>query len=218
MDTPPLRLTLEPLFSTWGRQVQVWQDALEAPEAPANAPADTHGSLLATMELNRTLALSDGSRYAIQRLGAPWSSHRALWRGAGPMPGELPLATYRRERVGLLRWRSILRVCPDAGGGTAPTASSSAYVLRRRSWWGAPSNVDLLALPAEGADGAEGREPQATPPALLRVERVGRWKRRLKAVLRDPNGLSLPLALFVLNLLAVQERAAASSAAAAAGA
>jgi hypothetical protein len=115
-----------------------------------------------------------------------------------PHPCDAPLAEYLRERVGLLRWRAILRVGADP---------ASTYLLRRRSGWGAPANVDVVPLPPEGVD------PQSAGPVLLRVERTGHRNRGLDALLFDPSALRLPIVLFVLNLLAVQERAAAASSA-----
>jgi hypothetical protein len=192
MDGELPRLTLEPLFSFRGRRVEVWQ------EAPSDSPDGSRRELLSTIELDRGIALANGARYTIQRLGTGWSPSRALWHGEVPTPGGAPLALYERERVGGLRWRSVLRVGGEAG---------TAYLLRRRSSWGGPANVDLVPLPPDGQD------PRSAGPVLLRVERVGRWRRSLQAFVLDPAALPLPIVLFVLNVLAVQERAAAASSA-----
>jgi hypothetical protein len=191
-DTQPLHLTLDPLFSFRGSQVQVWQDA------PPDSPDATRGAALATIDLNRRILLRDGASYAIRVQGAPWSRRWSLWRGDAPAPGDSPLAIFRRESLGMLRSRPVLRVGTDPG---------NAYLLRRRSRWGGPSNVDVVALPFEGQDA------RSAGPVLLRVERVGRRKRSLQALLLDPRSLPLPIALFVLSLLAAQERAAAAASA-----
>jgi hypothetical protein len=192
MESQPPRLILEPLFSFRGRQVEVWQ------EAPSDSPDGSRRVLLSTIELDRSIALASGARYTIQRSGIRWSPSRALWHGDVPSPGGAPLALYEHERVGMLRWRSVLHVGADPG---------SAYLLRRRSSWGGPANVDVVPLLPEGED------TRSFGPVVLRVERVGRWKRSLQALVLDPAALPLLIVLFVLNLLAVQERAAAASSA-----
>jgi hypothetical protein len=204
MDNQPLTLTLEPLFAFRGRQVQVWQEATTgSAEGTRSEDGERRGLALATIILDRSIVVGDGETYAIQAQGRAWSGGRSLWRGAAPAAGDSPLATYRRERTGWLGSRQVVRV----NGAPEP-----AYLLRQRSSWGAPSNVDVIALPPEGQD------PRSAGPVLLRVERVGRWKRSLRAQLLDPAALPLAIALFVLNLLAMQERSAASAQAASAGA
>jgi hypothetical protein len=190
MEIQPLCLSLEPLFTFSGRRVEIWREAV-----PDSLGAQR--ALEATIELNRSIELTDGSRYTIQPLGGRWSPDRALWSGGAPTPGDTPLAVHQRQRVGILRWRSVVRAGPDL---------RQEYLFRRRSGWGGPANVDVTLAPPEG------QEPQPTEPVLMRVERVGRLRRSLRAQAFKPGTPPILLVVFMLNLLAVQERAAASSA------
>jgi hypothetical protein len=154
------------------------------------------GEEIATLELNQRIVFPGGQVFAIVRRGNVFSTDRELWRGPAAMPGERPLAVSLRERIGFLRWRNVLVV------GTAP---ESRYLLRRRYRAGSPANVDVVPL-------AEAGRPQGEGPVVLRGEKVGSWRLRLQAHVLDPSPLSLPVAIFVLNVLAVQEQAAAAAA------
>jgi hypothetical protein len=168
---------------------------------PLGAPADASaGDEIAILELNQRIVFADGQVFAIVRRGSAFSTDRELWRGSAAMPGEQPLAVSLRERIGFLRWRDVLVV---------GAARETRYLLRRRSRAGSPANADVIPL-------AEGGGPQSEGPVVLRGEKVGFWRSRLQAQLLDPSALSLPVAIFVLNVLAVQEQAATAAAASAA--
>lgn len=197
MATEPTLIKLEPKRHFGRPHYRVLRLALGA------AGAASSGEEIATLELNQRIIFADGQVYAIVRRGNVFSTDRELWRGPAAMPGEQPLAVSLRERIGFLRWRNVLVV------GTAP---ETRYLLRRRYRAGSPANVDVVPL-------AEGASPQSEGLVVLRGEKVGSWRSRLQAQLLDPSALSLPVAIFVLNVLAVQEQdAAAAAASAAAGA
>jgi hypothetical protein len=194
MGTQPLVLSLEPLFPLfgWGRRVQVFQYSATLPEAPTEAGRVR----VATIELGRRILLDEGASYAVGRLGSFWSAQRALWPTAVQNAVGTPLAIWQRERVGVLLWRYILHVGGESG---------TAYLIRHRSALGAPANVDVVPLLQTEQDA------RAAGPVLLRVERVGVWRRRLWATADDPTALPVPVVLFVLNQLAVHERAVAAA-------
>lgn len=167
----------------------------------ANAPAKTRWPQdeLATIELNRRICFPDGRIHAIVHHGGLLSTERELHGGSNG--GTLPLAIYRRERTGLLGHRHILIVSGE---------TERRYLLRRRHWFGSPANVDVV--PLLGAE---------LPPAdsvVLHAEKSGTWRQRLQAMWLAPKELPLPVALFVLNVLAdLDRRAALAASAGAAG-
>jgi hypothetical protein len=195
METAPTLLTLARHFAVGQTHYRV---LATPPNAAASAAAANE---LAILELNHHIYLPDGQVHTIARRGGLFSPNRALWRGSCPAPGEPPVAVYRRERVGLLRWRDVLVI------GDTP---ERRFLLRRRSWLGSPANVDVLPLAADA--------PEPCGPAVLHAEKSGTWRRRLQAQWLAPGELPLPVALFVLNVLAdLDRRAAAAASAGAAG-
>jgi hypothetical protein len=191
MATEPTLIKLEPIARLGRSRYRVLRGSL----GPAGAASV--GDEIAILALNRSITFSDGQVYAIARRGGFLSPDRELWRGPEPIPGDQPLAVSLRERIGFLRWRNVLEI------GSAPPVR---YVLRRRYRAGSPANVDVIPL-------AEVHGPQSEGPIVLRAEKVGSWRSRLQAQLLDPTALSLPVAIFVLNVLAVLEQAAAAAAA-----
>jgi hypothetical protein len=194
METVPTLLTLARHFGDGHAQYRVLA-------TPPDDPVGDSGGELATIELNRRICFPDGQVHSIARRGGPFSPNRELWRGPRPTPSEPPIAVYLHERAGFLRWRHVLVV------GGAP---ERRYVLRRRSWLGSPANVDVVPLAADKA--------QVPTTVLLHAEKRGAWRRRLQAQWLAPAELPLPVALFVLNVLAdLDQRAAAAASAGAAG-
>jgi hypothetical protein len=186
MENQFLRLTLEPLFSFGSKRVKVWREA---------AP-DAQRELVATVELNHHIEMADGARYTIQHIGASWAPDCALWVGESPTPIEPPIAIYRHERIGALRLRFLVE---------SSSNQRRVYELRRRSSWGAQANVDVV------LESPETSSPRATELVLLRVERIGHWRRSLRAEAPNPGAEPLLFWVFILSLLAARERAAASS-------
>jgi hypothetical protein len=109
------------------------------------------------------------------------------------------LATMRRERVGLW-WQRTL---------TTQGASTQRYLLHRRGVFGSPANADILSSMPDALS-----LDLAKMSVVLRVEKSGAWRQRLQARWLDPTHLSLPVVLFVLNVLADQDRRAAIAASA----
>ncbi len=195
METAPTLLTLARHFAVGQTHYRV----LATPSSVAASAAAANE--LAILELNHRIYLPDGQVHTIARRGGPFSPNRVLWRGLSPTPGDLPVAVYVRERAGLLRWRDVLVV------GATP---ERRYLLRRRSWLGSPANVDVVPLDAHA--------PAPGGPVVLHAEKSGTWRRRLQAQWLAPGDLPLPVALFVLNVLAdLDRRAAAAASAGAAG-
>jgi hypothetical protein len=194
METAPTLLILARHFGAGPAQYRVLATA-------PGRPASSAGDEVATIELNRRICFPDGHVHRIARRGGPFSPNRELWRGPGPTLSEPPIAVYLRERAGFLRWQSVLIV------GAAP---ERRYLLRRRGWLGSPANVDIVPLGAG--------TPRSSAPVLLHAEKSGSWRRRLQAQWLAPSELPLPVALFVLNMLADwDQRAAAAASAGAAG-
>lgn len=195
MDDRPTLLTLVAAFGLGPARYQV----LAAP--PGAPPSAGYGSEVATLVLNRSITVPDGQIYQIRRRGRFFSTDRELLSGDG-VGQQPPLALSLSERTGLLRWRNVVVVC---------AAPQRRYLLRRRKWYGSPANCDLVPLAPDGAltEGA----------VLLRAEILGGWRRRLQGLLSaSPTELSLPVAIFVLNMLAdLDRRAAAAASAGAAG-
>jgi hypothetical protein len=188
-------IELEPVFHVGRTRYRVLYGAQGAGKAGGT------GEEIATLELNRRITFVDGQEYALIRRGGVFSTDRDLWPGTEATPGQQPLATYLRERIGLLRWRDVLVV------GTTP---ERRYMLRRRKRYGRPANVDVIPV-------TEAESRQSEEPVVLRAEKVGSWNARLQAHLLDPSALALPVAIFVLNVLAAQEQAAAAAAASSSG-
>lgn len=194
METAPTLLILARHFGAGHAQYRVLATSL-------GRPASSAGDEVATLELNRRICFPDGHVHRIARRGGPFSPNRELWPHHSPTPGEPPIAVYLHERTGLLRWRNVLVV------GAAP---ERRYLLRRRGWLGSPANVDVVPLAAG--------MPRSGAPVLLHAEKSGTWRRRLQAQWLAPGELSLPVVLFVLNMLADwDQRAAAAASAGAAG-
>jgi hypothetical protein len=194
METAPTLITLARHFGASHTQYRV---LATSPDRPASSAGDE----LATLELNHRICLPDGQVHRIARRGGPFSPNWELWYGPSATPGEPPVATCLRERVGILRWRNVLVV------GTVP---KRRYLLRRRGWLGSPANVDVIALAAG--------MPQSGASVLLHAEKSGTWRRRLQAQWLAPGELPLPVVLLVLNVLADwDQRAAAAASAGAAG-
>src|SRR5260221_2962423 len=105
METQGMLLTLARAFGLGLSQYRVL--ASRQPDA-ANMGAQRE-SQLATLDLNRQIALPDGQIYTIGRRGGPFSLDRELWRGATPLPGGPPGAGFppHGQRLRRARWRDI---------------------------------------------------------------------------------------------------------------
>src|SRR5258708_22129637 len=106
METQGMLLTLARAFGLGLSQYRVL--ASRQPDA-ANMGAQRE-SQLATLDLNRQIALPDGQIYTIGRRGGPFSLDRELWRGGTPALGGPPLAVCRRRREGAARGAVLLEV------------------------------------------------------------------------------------------------------------
>lgn len=194
MQTEPMLITLARSFEVGPARYRVLASPLEN-QRPARQRDDQQ---VATLDLNQQIALRGGAVHLIVRRGGVFSHNRALLRGAAPQPDEPPWATYMHVRAGL-RWRHLLVVSGS---------EERRFVLRRRSWFGSPANADVVPLTADA-----GAPPQ--PPAVvLQAEKSGAWRRRIQARWLLPRELPLPVALFVLNVLADLDRRAATAASA----
>ena len=206
MDHEPLLITLARALDREHVDYRVFGQ----PAADALPHSDTGHTELATIELNRRICFPDGHVHAIIHHGGLLSPDRELCRGQGAPGGEPPLAVYHRERNGLFGHRNILIVSGD---------TERRFLLRRRHWFGSPANVDVVPLSETSTDARHSAHADAPPgPVLLQAERSGTWRQRLRAKWLAPKELSLPVILFVLNLLAdLDRRAAVAASAGAAG-
>jgi hypothetical protein len=194
METTPTLLTLSRSFDVEHAQYRV---LATTPGQTADSPA----SELALLDLNHHIWFPDGQVHTIVRRGGPFSLNRELRCGSSMAPGDPLVAVYMRERSGFLRWRDVVIV------GTDP---ERRFLLRRRSRFGSPANVDVVPLSVDA--------PEILRPVLLHAEKSGTWRRRLQAQWLAPAELPLPVVLFVLNVLAdLDQRAAAAASAGAAG-
>ena len=191
----PLHLTLARSFASNGAHYRVLARRLDDGSHASTAAEQE----VASIELNRRIELIKGEAFAIERRGSPFAPAHLLVEAAGAGRDSPPLASIRREHAGWW-WYPVLSV---------GERGESRFLLRRRAVFGSPANADLLA-----------RRPDATTselskmPVVLHVEKVGLLRQRLQASWLDGDGLSLPLVLFVLNLLADQDRRAAIAASA----
>lgn len=221
MDSEPLVITLARALDREHVDYRVFAE----PASPANSSARIRKphTELATIELNRRICFPDGRVHPIAHRGGLLSSDRELRQSLPALPtsptstpprrptdpptrdaSALPLAICHRERTGLLKRRRILIVAGDLAGD-----SERRFVLRRRHWFGSPANVDVIPLLDDAT---------APEPVLLRAEKSGSWRQRLQASWLSPKDLSLPVVLFVLNVLAdLDRRAAVAASAGAAG-
>lgn len=172
----------------------------------------TYDTELAAIQLNRRICLPDGQVHTIVHHGGLFSIDSEL-RGAtdglsvssaGSKSGGDPcLAIFHRERTGLLSHRNVLIV---------ESQPPRRLLLRRRSWFGSPANVDVVPL----SEPNEISPPEV--PVLLRAEKSGTLRQRLLARWTAPGDLPTPIMLFVLNVLAdLDRRAAVAASAGAAG-
>lgn len=238
MDTEPLVITLARALDREHVDYRVFaQPALPMNASPAIS-SPHHSSPrgrkphaeLATIELNRRICFPDGRIHPIAHHGGLLSTDRELRRCNGTptsatgfepasapgdasapsvhhdasQPAQAPLAICHRERTGLLTHRRVLIVAGDAAGDR-----ERRFLLRRRHWFGSPANVDVVPLMDDASE---------SEPVVLRAEKSGTWRQRLQANWLSPKELSLPVVLFVLNVLAdLDRRAAIAASAGAAG-
>ncbi len=200
----------EPILITMARTMDREQiDYRVLVEGPSSGKSSTSSTELASIELNRRICFPDGQVHTIVHHGGLFSIDSELhvattasrdqptsWRAKEP-----PLAMFHRERTSLLGHRNVLILS---------TEPERRYLLRRRSWFGSPANVDVVAL-SLGI-------PSQAEPILLRAEKSGTWRQRLLARWMAPNELPVPIMLYVLNVLAdLDRRAAVAQSAGAAG-
>jgi hypothetical protein len=191
----PLHLTLARSFAETGTHYRVLAHRLDQ-EASATKAADHE---VGSIELNRRIELVGGEAFAISQRGNWLAPTHVLLPAANPTRDEPPLAQSRRERVGWW-WHSVI---------IAEPTGDRRFLLRRRGVFGSPANANLVAQVPNSAP-----LDLAKLPIVLRVEKVGAWRQRLEARWLDVDSLSLPIVLFVLNLLADQDRRAAIAASA----
>lgn len=243
MDTEPLLITLARALDREHVDYRVFAEPASADaSSPSHVSPSSSSSRmrkphteLATIELNRRICFPDGRIHSIAHHGGLLSTDRELRRcdgtpdgaasfetahapreapsfqGAGHgsghdsrPPAQEPLAICHRERTGLLTHRRVLIVAGDAAG-----ERERRFLLRRRHWFGSPANVDVVPLMDDAS---------APEPVVLRAEKSGTWRQRLQASWLSPKELSLPVVLFVLNVLAdLDRRAAIAASAGAAG-
>lgn len=198
MKTEPMLITLARSFDLGPTMYRVLACPLKD-ERQVSQRGDQH---VATLDLNKQIELRGGAVHPIVHRGSFLSHNRALLRGAATQPEDPPWATYLHERRGL-RWRHVLVISG---------AEERRFLLRRRSWFGSPANADVVPL----TDPV--RPLPELPPVLLHAEKSGAWRRRIQARWLMPRELPLPVALFVLNVLAdLDRRAAVAASAGAAG-
>jgi hypothetical protein len=191
----PLRLTLARSYGEQGAHYRVLAHRLDDDPASSQSAGKEVGSI----ELNRRIELPGGEVFSIARRGRLFAPVSVLLPGADTTLKAPTLAAFRRERIGLW-WPHVL----VTAGNT-----EERFVLRRRAVFGSPANADVVsdAPHAETVD-------LANMPVVLRVEKVGAWRQRLQARWLDSTQLSLPVVLFVLNVLADEDRRAAIAASA----
>lgn len=195
----PLRLTLARSYSEQGAHYRVLAHRLDDDPASSQSAGKEVGSI----ELNRRIELPGGEVFSIARRGRPFAPVSVLLPGADTTVKAPTLAAFRRERIGLW-WPRVLV--------TAGTIEER-YVLRRRAVFGSPANADVVSDAPYNAPHGETLD-LANMPVVLRVEKVGAWRQRLQARWLDSTQLSLPVVLFVLNVLADEDRRAAIAASA----
>jgi hypothetical protein len=195
MAGSPLHLTLARSFAESGTHYRV----LAQPLAEGASASHFTGQEVGSIELNRRIELRGGKAFSIERRGSVFAPVHLLVPVAGTAPQVPALAMIRRERVGLW-WHRVL-ITRDS--------TEQRFLLHRRAVFGSPANADVLSdIPvSETLD-------LAIMPIVLRVEKSGAWRQRLQARWLDSTRLSLPVVLFVLNMLADQDRRAAIAASA----
>lgn len=204
MGGSPLHLTLARSFAQGGAHYRVLAQPLAEHDAAQKAAGrEVAGREVGYIELNRRIELQDGEAFAIERRGSLFAPTHVLVRAASAGHASPVLALLRRERMGWW-WHRVL---------TTPGPAEQRYLLHRRAVFGSPANADLLSSVAASST-APSAFDLAQMPVVLRVEKSGAWRQRLQARWLDSTRLSLPVVLFVLNVLADQDRRAAIAASA----
>lgn len=190
-----MRITLARSFAEQGACYRV----LAHPLAQETAADDGFGREIGHIELNRRIELQSGEVFAIERRGRFFAPTHVLVEAASSASAARALATVRREWVGWW-WQFVL---------TTPDTTQQRYLLHRRAVFGSPANADVLS-----SDPGSPVIDLSKMPVVLRVEKSGAWRQRLQARWLDSSCLSLPVVLFVLNILADRDRRAAIAASA----
>jgi hypothetical protein len=190
-----LHITLARSFADEGARYRV----LVHPVADDSSANDASGREVGFIELNRRIELQGGAAFFIERRGNFFAPRYELVPAAEAQRKAPAVAVLQRERVGLW-WQRVL---------ITQAAPDQRYLLHRRGVFGSPANADVLSsLPASSVIDL------TKMPVVLHVEKSGAWRQRLQARWLDSTSLSLPVVLFVLNVLADQDRRAAIAASA----